>query len=291
MKNKNNSEPVFPKGFKVAGVIGDPISHSLSPQIHNYLIKKHNIEGIYFPFKVSKNDLEFFIKKFTQKPNFKGFNVTLPHKEDIFKICDHLSKTALAVKAVNTIIITKDQKLFGHNSDGEGFINNIKQNSPKFNFKDKNIVILGSGGATRAIYFSLLREGVKKITISNRNEIKAKNLINDFKDDFSNSTLNLVSWDNKEDPLKDCDLLINCTSLGMVGKDNLAIKLDNLNKDAVVTDIVYNPLITNLLKEAKDRGNQIVTGIGMLVNQALVGFEAWYGVKPEVDEELIKLLA
>jgi shikimate dehydrogenase len=273
----------------MAGVIGDPISHSLSPIIHNYLIHKYDINGSYLPFKVSESELNSKVQEFVND-KMQGFNVTLPHKENIFKICDHLSKTALRVKAVNTIIVTKDGKIFGHNSDGEGFINNIKQNAPNFSFKDKNIVILGAGGATRAVYYALLRQGIKKIIICNRNEIKAQSLINDFKDEFKNCNLILGSWDKKENSLKDCDLLINCTSLGMLGKDDLSVKLDNLNKEAIVTDIVYNPLMTNLLKDAKNKGHKTVTGIGMLINQALVGFEAWYGVKPEIDEGLIKLL-
>lgn len=271
---------------KKAGVIGDPISHSLSPRIHNYLLKKYNIEGSYEAFLVQESELEKKVHSFIDQ-GISGFNVTIPHKEEIFKICDHLSKTATAIKAVNTIIVTKDKKIFGHNSDGQGFINNIKENS-NFDFKDKNIVILGAGGATRAIYFSLLKEGVKRIIITNRTPLRAQSLINDFKNEFKNCHQTLIDWDKKEESLNDCDLLINCTALGMKGKDELEINLDNLNKNAVVTDIVYNPLMTKLLKDAQARRNEVVTGIGMLIHQALVGFEAWYGVKPEVDEGLVK---
>jgi shikimate dehydrogenase len=274
---------------KRAGVIGDPIKHSLSPKIHTYLLKKYDIDGIYLSYRVVADDLENTAREFAQS-GLKGFNVTLPHKEEIFKICDFTSKTATIVGAVNTVIVTPDKRLFGHNSDGEGFINNIKQNTTDFKFKDKNIVILGAGGATRAIYYALLKEGVKRITLCNRSDIKAQALINDFKGSFKTISLELSSWSSRSDILANCDLLVNCTSLGMLGKDDLEINLGNLNKSAIVTDIVYNPLQTSLLKNAQKQGNKTVTGIGMLVNQALVGFESWFGVKPEIDDGLMDLL-
>ena len=274
---------------KIAGVIGDPISHSLSPKIHNYLIKKYQIDGLYLPFKVEPQNLGSTVKTFAYL-GLRGFNVTLPHKEKMVKICDHLSKSALDIGAVNTVIITPDRKLFGHNSDGVGFINNIKYHAPNFNFKGKNIVVLGAGGATRAVIYALLQEEVKKIVISNRSSERAQILINDFAPKFKKSELNFVVWEQKESALKDCDLLINCTSLGMVGREKLAIDLTALNKEAIVTDIVYQPLMTDFLVDAQKHGHKIVTGIGMLINQALIGFEAWYGVKPEVDEELINSL-
>lgn len=274
---------------KKAAVIGDPISHSLSPKIHNYLIKKYKIDGIYLPYRVVKADLENTITEFSEH-NFCGFNVTLPHKETILQFCHHLSKTAKKVGAVNTVIITPDKKLFGHNSDGEGFIQNILQNSKDFNFANKNIVILGAGGATRAILFALLNKGIKKVTICNRNRERALKLIADFQDNFKKIEFKFLDFDKKEQSLEGCDLLINCTSLGMQGQPELEIDLHKLAKNAIVSDIVYKPLITNLLQKSQDQGHQIVTGIGMLINQALVGFEAWYGIKPEIDQELINQL-
>lgn len=274
---------------KIVAVIGDPISHSLSPKIHNYLLKKHQIDGFYFALKVKNGDLANCVQHLS-KIGLKGFNVTIPHKEEIFRICHNKSKTALKVKAVNTVVIMPNGHLFGHNSDGEGFINNIKKSAPNFNFKGKNIVILGAGGATRAIYFALLKEKVDQITLTNRSIDKAKILIDDFKQDFPDISLKIIDWNDKEKALEDCDLLINCTSLGMSGQESLNIDLKTLNNSAIVTDIVYKPLMTDLLIEAEKRGNKIVTGIGMLVNQALVGFELWFGVKPQSDEELDKIL-
>jgi shikimate dehydrogenase len=275
---------------KIAGVIGDPISHSLSPRLHNYLLEKHQINGLYLPFKIAKEDLGICLKSFA-KLGLKGCNVTIPHKEAAYGLCHQLSPEAVLIGAVNTIII-KDQKLYGHNSDGTGFVNNIKFQYPKFNFKNKKVLILGAGGAARAICFALGEQKTGRITIANRNLERAKSIINDFKniDQFKDLPLQAIEWAKREEFLSDCDILINCTALGMKDQEELEIKLDLLNKDALVCDIVYKPLMTKLLLNAQNQGNKIVTGIGMLIEQALIGFEAWYEVKPEIDQKLIDLM-
>ncbi len=273
---------------KIAGVIGDPISHSLSPYLHNYLLEKNKIDGIYLPLKISANDLKSCLNALA-KMGFKGCNVTIPHKESAYKICDEVSEEAKLIGAVNTIIIDERQKLHGHNSDGKGFINNIKNHYPDFDFEDKKVVVLGAGGAARALCYSLMKEKVAKIIITNRSLERAENLIKDFKiiPEFKTSPIISSPWPNREEILSDCDLLINTTSLGMQGGEELALDLSKLKKSALVCDIVYKPLMTELLILAKNRGNKIVTGIGMLINQALIGFEAWYGIKPEIDQKLI----
>jgi shikimate dehydrogenase len=273
---------------KLAGVIGNPISHSLSPKIHNHLLAKYNIDGIYLPLKVKSNNLKSTLMNLAEV-GFRGFNITLPHKEKAYEICDKLSNTSKAIKAVNTIFVTQNAEqqiiLFGHNTDGYGFIENIKNNSNNFDFKNKNIFILGAGGATRSIVYGLIKEGVARIIIANRTEDKVKIIINDFKEISQKCKLEIISWGNKEDALKKCDLLINSTSLGMVGADDLKINLDNLDKKAIVTDIVYNPLMTNLLRQAQRRGNKVVTGIGMLIYQAFPGFKGWYQSNHKINEE------
>jgi shikimate dehydrogenase len=277
-----------------AGVIGDPISHSLSPVIHNYFLKKHQIKGSYQAIKISKDLSE---KEFKDEINsiinsgFSGFNVTIPHKEKIYKICDHLSKSAKLTKAVNTVIITKDKKIFGHNSDVDGFINNLKNNS-NFQFKEKSAFIIGSGGAARAIVYGLIKNGVKNIVINNRNEDRVKKLISDFSDFLQkeNVKIEYMNKNNFEKNLNNCDILINSTSLGMKNQDELQINLEQINGQAIIYDIVYNPLYTKLLDEAKKRNLKIITGIGMLVEQALIGFEAWYGKKVENEKDLTDLL-
>jgi len=274
-----------------AAVIGDPISHSLSPIIHNFFLKKYGIDGSYVALQIKKDDLKQSVAKLTDE-GFAGFNVTLPHKEEIFKICDFKSKTAELTGAVNTVIITADKKLFGHNSDAEGFLKNLQHSQPDFVLENKIVFVIGAGGAARAIVYGLIKSGVKKIIITNRNESRALELIENFSG-FSakkNCELSFLNSKNFEENLNKCDLLVNSTSLGMIGQELLKIDLKNLNKSAIVYDIVYKPLLTELLQQAQKNENQIVTGIGMLTNQALIGFEAWFKQKPEIDGELIKLL-
>lgn len=273
------------------GVIGDPIDHSLSPTIHNYFIEKHQVNGSYDAIKVEEENLRFEINKLVKK-GFKGFNVTIPHKESVFKICDKLSNTARIMGAVNTVIVMDDGKLFGHNSDAEGFLKNLENTHPDFNLNDKIVFLVGSGGASRAIVHGLINKGVKKIFITNRDQSKVDRLINDFMA-FSkekNCELKFFDRDNFCPKLNSCDLLINSTSLGMEGFPDLDLDIKNLKKTAIIYDIIYKPLMTKLLTQGKDRGYRIVTGIGMLVYQALVGFELWYGKSANHDDILNQIL-
>jgi shikimate dehydrogenase len=272
--------------IKIAGVIGNPIAHSLSPKLHNYLLQKYQINGIYLPFHIKKTeDLKGIIKSFTDL-GFAGFNVTLPYKEEIIKHCHHISAEAQKIGAVNTITI-KDGEIYGENSDGFGYLENLKNDFPDFTAKNKEIIVLGAGGAARAIVYALTKEGAKKITIINRSKQKAENIINDFSD---LANFSYESWNFENKLLKNCDLLINSTPLGLEGKNNIEINFKSLNKEAIVSDIVYKPLLTKFLQEAKQNGNPISTGIGMLIFQAFVGFEKWFGVFPQFNKNLIKLL-
>ena len=276
-----------------AAVIGNPISHSLSPKIHNFLLEKHQIDGIYLALKIEKNDLAVCVDSLV-KMGFAGFNVTVPHKEEIFKICDYTSNTAKLCKAVNTVIVTQDKKLFGHNSDAEGFINHFKNSAPDFDFNNKNIFVIGAGGAARAAVYSLIKAKTKKIFITNRNQNRAEELIKDFADFAAqkNCELEFLDAKNFEEKLDICNLLINSTTLGMEGQEPLRIDLKNLNQSTIVYDIVYKPLLTELLQVAQSRGNKIITGVGMLLNQALIGFEAWFKQKPDEKflTEILKIL-
>ncbi len=272
-----------------AAVIGDPISHSLSPIIHNFLLSKHQIEGNYSAILVKKDELKSFLNSAIEN-GLAGFNITIPHKEEIFKICDYKSKTAMLTGAVNTVVITADKKFFGHNSDGEGFINHLKNSVSDFDLNGKTTFVIGAGGAARAIVYALLKAGAKKIYITNRSEIRAAELIKNFAD-FSaqkKSEIQFLDKNSFEKKLGECDLLVNSSSLGMAGQESLEIDLATLNRAAIVFDIVYKPLMTALLKAAELRGNKIVTGLGMLVFQALIGFELWFKQKP--DEKFVKEL-
>ena len=272
-----------------ASVIGDPISHSLSPIIHNFLLSKHQIEGNYSAILVKKDELKSFLNSAIEN-GLAGFNITIPHKEEIFKICDYKSKTAMLTGAVNTVVITADKKFFGHNSDGEGFINHLKNSVSDFDLNGKTTFVIGAGGAARAIVYALLKAGAKKIYITNRSEIRAAELIKNFAD-FSaqkKSEIQFLDKNSFEKKLGECDLLVNSSSLGMAGQEPLEIDLTALTRAAIVFDIVYKPLMTDLLKAAELRGNKIVTGLGMLVFQALIGFELWFKQKP--DEKFVKEL-
>lgn len=274
-----------------SAVIGDPISHSLSPKIHNFFLEKYKINGSYIAIKIAKENLKEEIFDLINQ-GYAGFNVTIPHKEEVFKICDFKSKTAQLTGAVNTVIITEDKKIFGHNSDAEGFLNNLKDSHPEFNLKNKIAFVIGAGGAARAIIYGLIKSNVKKIFITNRSSNRALELIKNFTEFAREKNCEIIFLETKTfaENLNECDLLINSTSLGMIGQESLKINLNNLKKSAIVYDIVYNPLITDLLKDALNRGNKITTGIGMLIHQALIGFELWFKTKPEIDENLTKLL-
>lgn len=263
-----------------AGVIGYPIGHSKSPLIHQYWLELYGLQGSYTAIEISKDNLKEKIKDLIDQ-GFNGFNVTIPHKESIFQLCDQVDDKAKIIGAVNTVII-KDKKLYGTNTDAFGFIENIKLQT-KFDFKNKSALVLGAGGASRAILYGLLQENIEKIYLTNRTIEKA-NLLREL----DNQKIIVVDWQQKENYLDKINLLVNTTSLGMIGQDPLDINLQNLNPDCLVTDIVYKPLMTPLLESAKTKQNQIVTGIGMLLHQARPAFKEWTGIMPDVPDELTK---
>jgi shikimate dehydrogenase len=280
------------KNIIKAGVIGFPISHSLSPIIHNFYLNKYKIDGTYEAFAIPNENFEDSIKNLVEQQNLSGFNITIPHKEKIYNLCHHLSKTAQITKAVNTVIIMQNGKFFGHNSDAEGFIKNFFNHFPNYQLNHKKCLVIGAGGASRAIVYSLISQKVAKIFITNRDQEKALKLIADFKN-FSQQNLvelEFVPLKTKFDFLNEIDLIINGTSLGMINQQKLDIDISNAKKTAIVYDIVYKPLITDLLRQAKELDLKIITGIGMLIEQALIGFEAWFKIKAEFDLELEKIL-
>ncbi len=279
-----------------AAVIGDPISHSLSPKLHNFWLKKYGVIGSYESVLIKKDELVDKVESMINE--FVGFNVTIPHKETIYQLIKlqhgDLTQAALASSAVNTVVIKKNGKLIGDNSDGAGFFKNLLYTQPDFDYKDKNIFIIGAGGAARAIINSAFTDlQARNIFITNRSEDKFKSIYEDFaklRQSYSQTAIKFFNKSDFEENLHNCDLLINSTSLGMQGQQPLNLNLDKLNKQALVYDIIYKPLMTDLLKQAQLRGNKIVTGIGMLAFQAAVGFEQWFEKKPEIDEELLQFL-
>lgn len=266
-----------------ACVIGHPIAHSKSPIIHSYWLEKNNIVGSYEAVEIHPDTLKDGITQLIEN-DYAGFNVTVPHKENILSLCDEVDEVAKKIGAVNTVVI-KDKKLLGTNTDAFGFIQNIKQAQPDFVFKDKTVFILGAGGATRAVIYGLINEGVSKIILTNRTQERAEELRV-----MAPDKIEVVPWADKFKALKNIDLLVNTTSLGMAGKPTLEMDLSGLPKEALVTDIVYAPLMTDLLSNAQARGNKIVTGIGMLLHQARPAFEKWTGFMPDVTKELEEIV-
>lgn len=261
------------------GVIGHPVKHSKSPIIHNYWIEKYGLSGKYESIDIPPENLKEGIKKLIDQ-GYQGFNFTLPHKELIIDMCDEIDATADKIGAVNTVVI-KDGKLKGFNTDAFGFIENIRHEAPDYNF-GSSAYIIGAGGAAKAVLYGLEQEGAETIYLTNRTRGKAEELAKHYKN------VTIIDWQNREQALAEADLVVNTTSLGMTGQEKLEPDLSALKPDAIVCDIVYTPLYTDLLRQAQQKGNKVVTGIGMLLHQARPAFEKWYGVMPKIDEALLK---
>jgi shikimate dehydrogenase len=212
---------------------------------------------------------------------FVGANVTIPHKEKVMEIADLITDRATLIGAANTLIFRKDGRIHADNTDGYGFIENIRQAIPDWNPKSGPAVVFGAGGASRAVLASLLDVGVPKIMLTNRTRIRAEKL----KEDFGNR-IQVIDWVQAGNVLEDADLVVNTTSLGMTGKPEMRVPLDGLKPGAIVNDLVYTPLQTRLLATAEQQGCRVVDGLGMLLHQAVPGFERWFGKRPVVDENV-----
>lgn len=273
MTTDSNPLPRIP----LAGVIGSPIAHSKSPVLHGHWLKTYGIRGFYIPMEVSAESLEEVLRALP-KAGFVGVNVTVPHKVAALEIADLVTDRATLIGAANTLIFRKDGKIHADNTDGYGFIENLRQGAPDWNPAAGPAAVLGAGGAARAIVASLLDVGVPEIMISNRTRIRAEALQHDF-----GKRLRVVDWVQAGNMLEDAATVVNTTSLGMVGKPELRVPLDGLQKGALVTDLVYAPLQTRLLRVAQEMGCVTVDGLGMLLHQAVPGFERWFGHRPTVD--------
>ena len=266
-----------------AAVIGHPISHSLSPVIHGYWFKQHGLTGDYQAMDIAPHDL-IARTKALRDDGYAGFNVTVPHKQAIMNCCDVIDDTARAIGAVNTVVI-KEGKIEGRNTDAFGYIGNLKQTLPALDLKSGPAVVLGAGGAARAVIYGLLAEGVPEIRLANRTRDNADALARDFKN------VRVIDWDDRAAACENANLLTNTTVLGMKGQVALDMDLSKLPDHASVYDIVYKPLYTQLLLDAKARGLPVVTGIGMLLHQARPAFAAWTGIMPDVTNELNAMIA
>lgn len=266
--------------LRLAGVIGHPISHSKSPRLHGHWLKRYGIDGNYIPMNVAPDDLARTIE-LLPRLGFAGINVTLPHKEAVMALCDEITPRAKAVGAVNTVIFQEDGSILGDNTDGYGFMANLYAGAPNWRADTDPAVVLGAGGAARGVVAALLDAGAPQIILSNRTAERATALQSEF-----GARVVVSAWDDVGDVIKGANLLVNTTSLGMDGQPALPVSLDHLGPETLVTDIVYAPLKTQLLIDAAARGCAVVDGLGMLLYQAAPGFEAWFGQKPIVDDEL-----
>ena len=265
---------------RVAGISGWPVSHSRSPRLHGFWLERYGIDGTYIPLPIHPDNWTTAIKGLAAA-GFAGANVTIPHKLAAFAICDTVDATAHRAGAVNTMVF-KDGKITGSNTDGWGFVANLRHNG--VNPGAGPALLLGAGGSARAIAAALQDEGVP-VTIANRTRDRADTLAADL------PGLRIVDWECRSAALADHALVVNTTSLGMGGEGDLGLDLGRASKGMAVSDIVYVPLETKLLAEAAQRGLKPVEGLGMLLYQAVPGFEAWFGVKPVVDDELRRFVA
>ena len=261
-----------------AGVIGHPIAHSKSPRIHGYWLQYFGIAGEYKAYDIPSAMLKDGVSALVEQ-GLRGFNVTLPHKQSIMGLCDEIHDDAQKIGAVNTVIIDAQGRLIGRNTDAFGFAQNLKETVPDFEGNGASALVIGAGGAARAVMYALATSGFSNIRITNRTLESSSQIAALY-------GAQVVPWELRAQSVKGVDLIVNTTSLGMTGQPALDLPLGDLQDDAVIYDIVYAPLITPLLAAAKERGARIVTGIGMLLHQARPGFELWFGRTPSVTPEL-----
>ena len=276
---------------RLAGVLGWPVSHSLSPRLHGYWLQRYGIDGAYLPLAAPGGALERVVGALADL-GFRGFNVTLPHKEPMLALCDEVTPEARRIGAVNTVVIDGG-RLLGGNSDAFGFAENLRAAAPDWRPAAGPAAVIGAGGAARAVIAALQDLGLPEIRLVNRTEARAEALAAALADplaDPARPPIRVLPWAERGAALEAAGLLVNTTTLGMAGQPPLDLALDALPAGALVTDIVYTPLETPLLGAARARGNPTVDGLGMLLHQARPGFEAWFGRAPEVTAELRAVL-
>ena len=265
---------------KLAGIMGWPVAHSRSPVLHGYWLEQYGVDGAYVPMAVKPENLRRALQALPLL-GFVGCNLTIPHKEEALRAVDTIEPSAKRAGGVNTVVVDAHGQIIGSSTDGYGFIAALRAAAPHFDPGRAPAVVLGAGGAARAIVAALLDHGAREVRLVNRTPERAAKLAKELGGEVRGAL-----WDKRAEALSGAGLLVNATSLGMEGQPALELPLDALPAAAVVNDIVYAPLETPLLAAARARGNLCVDGIGMLLHQAAPGFEAWFGMKPEVGDGL-----
>lgn len=268
----------------VAAVIGHPVNHSRSPRMHNFWLAHFGLEGYYIPLDIDPKKFERSIRNLPEL-GLVGANITIPYKEKVLKIADKISDRAALVGAANTLTFLPNGGIYADNTDGYGFLQNIKSKYKDWSAREGISVVFGAGGASRAILAALIEDGASDIILANRTRSRADQLRSDF-----GAKIKVVEWMKIQNYLSEASTIINTTSLGMVGKTDLPIPLSALKKNTLVTDIVYTPIETHLLATAAKMGCRTVDGLGMLIHQAIPGFERWFGIRPGDSQGLRELL-
>lgn len=267
--------------FVLAGVMGWPVAHTRSPAIHNHWIATHGLKGAYVQLPVQPAHLEAAMRGLPAL-GFAGCNITVPHKVNAMALMDEVHPAARHIEAINTVVVREDGSLLGLNTDGMGYVQSLRDADPLWRADMGPALVVGAGGAARAMVVALLDEGVPELRITNRSPEKAQA----FRDAFGDR-VTVVPWSERNAAMAGVSLLVNTTTQGMHGQAALDVVLDELPADAMVSDAVYVPLETPLLTAARRKGNRTVNGLGMLLNQARPGFNAWFGVMPEITPALV----
>jgi shikimate dehydrogenase len=274
-----------PDRFLLAGVMGWPVMHSRSPMLHNYWLAQHGLTGSYVPLAIRPEGLAAALRALPAL-GFAGSNLTIPHKEAALGIVDRVEPLARRIGAVNTVVVAPDGSLEGLNTDAFGYVESIREAQPSWRADKGPIVLIGAGGGARAVLVGLIDAGAREIRLINRNRTRAQALARELMHGSDDGPIRTYGWDERAIALDGAEMLINTTSLGMVGQPPLDLALDRLPGDALVSDIVYIPRETALLAAARTRGNPTVNGLGMLIHQARPAFQAWFGVMPQATAEL-----
>lgn len=273
-----------PNQFGIAGLVGWPVAHSRSPTIHNYWLDHYMIPGRYVLLPVPPEKLSLALPGLAAL-GFRGCNVTTPHKQAVMPMIDRVDELARRIGAVNTIVVEKDGTLTGFNNDGNGFVQSLRDAKADWRPDAGPIVVLGAGGAARAVVASLAAQGAREIRLVNRTFERAQGIAKEY-----GPPVTAFPWEKRNEALADVALLANATNQGMAGKPALDISLDRLPPHALVGDLIYIPPETPLLAAARVRGNMTVNGLGLLLNQARPAFQAWYGVLPEITPGLLRAI-
>ncbi|MDB5532931.1 MAG: shikimate 5-dehydrogenase [Hyphomicrobiales bacterium] len=266
--------------FLMAGVMGWPVMHSKSPMLHNYWFQQYGLNGTYVPLAIEPSGLGAALRAL-HPLGFAGCNLTIPHKQEALKIVDEVDPIGRSMGAISCVVVRPDGSLRGSNNDGYGFIENILEHAPQTRFDAGPVTVIGAGGGARAVIWGLAERGAKEIRLVNRTKARAQKIADEF-----NVSIKPVDWADRNLALEDCNIVVNTTSQGMVGMASLDVDLARLPRHALVTDIVYTPLETPLLRAARQRGNPTVDGLGMLLHQARPAWQAWFNLDPKVTPEL-----